>query len=335
MPEQLIGSGTADYLPGEGAVPHSVVTPAPSHPKRLGRPAGTTHQIVWRYVIPITTIHLLAFVVFIPRLFSWSGLALLVVGISVFGSGINIGYHRLLTHRSFKCPEWVERCFVILAVCCMQDAPATWVATHRLHHKDSDDTPDPHSPLVGFWWSHIGWSFLENRDINNAATYERYARDILRKPFYLWLQRGIATLWVYLAQVLVFFAVGFLVGWLTNGAAAGVRLGLSWVAWGVILRTVVVWHLTWSVNSLSHMFGYRTHETGEQSRNNWLVALGTNGEGWHNNHHVSPNSATNWHRWWEVDLTYVVIRILELLGLASDVIRPTRLLSKHKDKNAA
>lgn len=297
-----------------------------SNAERLARPAGVDSQINWRYAIPIATFHALTLLALVPWLFSWSGLIIALIGTHVFGSGINIGYHRLLTHRSFQCFESVERFFVLLAICCFEDAPGIWVATHRLHHKDSDDKPDPHSPLVSFWWGHMGWLMFTNHDVHRASTYDRVARDVLRKPFYMWLQRGYNVLWIYLIHAALFVVAGFGVGWAWGGTIeAGAQLGLSWLVWAVIVRTVVVWHITWSVNSLSHIFGYRNYETREESRNNWFVAAIAAGEGWHNNHHQDPTAASNWRRWWEFDLSYMVIRSLELLGLAWDVSRPREM----------
>ncbi|MGC4005386.1 MAG: fatty acid desaturase [Pirellulales bacterium] len=256
----------------------------------------------------------------VPELFSWSGLAICLVGTHFFGSGINIGYHRLLTHRSFKCPRWVEYGFVLLAICCMEDVPGTWVATHRQHHKESDEEPDPHSPLVGFWWAHMGWLFLRNRDIHNASVYDRTARDVLRDPFYYKLQRTALILWIYLAHAALFALAGFVTGYALDGAPiAAAQLAAGWVVWGVFVRTVVVWHMTWSVNSLSHLFGYRNYKTREESRNNWFVAAIAAGEGWHNNHHGDPTAASNWLRWWEFDFSYMVIKTLQLCGLAWDI----------------
>ena len=294
---------------------------------RLQRPLSVTSRIVWRYAAPIAILHLLAFSVCLPRFFSWTGVVMFVVGIYLYGGlGINIAYHRLLAHRSFQCPLWLERFFVVVALCCMEDAPASWVATHRLHHNDTDVRPDPHSPLVSFLWSHVGWLIFENRDVRCASAYERFARDVLRDPFYLRLERTLLPIWIYLVHALVYFLAGMLTGWaLWGNARAGLQFGLSLVAWGVILRTVCVWHISWSVNSLTHLYGYRTYETGENSRNNWFVALVSNGEGWHNNHHVDPASASNSHRWWEFDGVYLFIRALELVGLATQVIRPRHL----------
>jgi stearoyl-CoA desaturase (delta-9 desaturase) len=292
--------------------------------ERLSRPASVNNRIVWRYAVPLVTIHALALLAFVPSLFSWTGVWLCVVGIYVYGGlGINIAYHRLLTHRSFKCPLWLERCFVIVALCCMEDAPGSWVATHRLHHNDSDEQPDPHSPLVSFLWSHMGWLMFENSEVRCMSAYDRYARDVLRDPFYMRLQRTLLPVWIYLAHAALYFVAGVAVVALSGGSwsQAG-TFGSSLLVWGVIVRTVGVWHITWSVNSLTHLFGYQSYDTGENSRNNWLVALLSNGEGWHNNHHQDPASASNTHRWWEVDTAWMFIWCLEKCGLVTDVIRP-------------
>jgi fatty-acid desaturase len=293
----------------------------------LERPKAVTSRIVWRYAVPIATMHVLALVVFLPWLFSWTGVVLLVLGIYFYGGvGINIAYHRLLTHGSFKCPLWLERCFVTVALCCMEDAPASWVATHRAHHNDTDAQADPHSPLVSFLWSHMGWLMLENRDVRCISAYERFARDVLRDPFYLKLERTLLPIWIYLAHALLYFLAGLAAGWaMSLGWAGSVQFGASLLAWGVVLRTVFVWHISWSVNSLTHLYGYQSYETGENSRNNWFVALLSSGEGWHNNHHEDPASASNSHRWWEFDAIYLLICGMEKVGLVSNVIRPRHL----------
>lgn len=294
---------------------------------RLDLPAGVTRRIVWRYAVPIAAVHLLSLAAFLPWVFSWTGVLLLVGGIYFYGGlGINIAYHRLLTHRSFKCPRWFERFLVTIGLCCLEDAPGSWVATHRLHHNESDTKPDPHSPLVNFLWSHVGWLMIENRNIRCLSAYDRFARDVLRDPFYMRLQRSLLPIWIYLAHAAAYFAAGLVAGRIASGDwLSGLQLGISVLVWGVLLRTVCVWHISWTVNSLSHLFGYRTYPTGENSRNNWLVALLTSGEGWHNNHHADPSSASNAHRWWEVDLMYLVILAMERFGLATEVVRPRHL----------
>ncbi len=297
-------------------------------------------QILWVYAIPIVLIHGLALAAFVPWLFSWTGVVVMIIGVHVFGQGINIGYHRLLTHRSFDVPRWVEYGFVVLALCCLQDTPARWVANHRHHHKHSDTEPDPHSPLVHFLWSHVGWLMLRNSGIHTLSAYQGSVPDLIRDPFYLKLEKKpMLVFWVYLAHATLFMLLGMAAGALLAGPGvdrlmAGTQFGLSLLVWGVLVRTVVVWHITWSVNSLSHMFGYRSYDTGEESRNNWLVALLTVGEGWHNNHHHDPASASNQHRWWEVDISYYEIKALELVGLASRVLPPRHVRQRGASTDA-
>ncbi|MCC6494369.1 MAG: fatty acid desaturase [Pirellulales bacterium] len=280
-------------------------------------------RVRWRYAVGIPLVHLLACLGLAPYFFSWTGVAVAVAGLYVFGTlGINLCYHRLLTHQGFVAPKWLEHSLAILGVCTLQDTPACWVAMHRIHHKHSDERPDPHSPLVNFLWGHCGWLMFQNRDFLNVNYYSRFTRDLLRDPFYLKLERAGNWLWIYLSSMAAFFLLGLAIGWPLWGGAAGVRFGLSLVVWGVFVRTVATWHITWSVNSVTHVWGYRNYETSDNSRNNWLVGLWSNGEGWHNNHHADQRAAAHGHRWWEFDVTWITIRALERLGLAKDVVRP-------------
>lgn len=283
------------------------------------------------YAIIIGSIHLLALLALLPYCFSWIGVFVMLAGIHVFGQGITIGYHRLLTHRSFRTPKWVEHCFAILGMCCFEDSPVRWVVTHRLHHVHSDERPDPHSPIVNFIWSHFGWLMVQNRETHSMKATDQFAKDLLRDPFYMYLEkRPLYQLAIPLAQIPVFFLPGLIGGWLASDFWSGLQLGVSLVVWGVYVRVVAVWHITWSVNSLSHMFGYQNYKTGELSRNNWFVALLTVGEGWHNNHHEDPSAASVQHRWWEIDISYYEIKLLEKLGLASDVIIPRHLRQSNR-----
>jgi stearoyl-CoA desaturase (delta-9 desaturase) len=278
------------------------------------------------YSFAIIAIHVLSLLVFVPWFFSWTGVVWFVLGHYLFGMlGITLGYHRLLTHRGFTCPKWLEHTFALLGLCCLQSSPARWVAIHRKHHQHSDEEIDPHSPLVAAFWGHFGWLLVENRDLKSIWFYERYAADILKDPFYRRLDRNLLWLWVYIIHAALFFAAGLAVGWAFTGQyLAGVQLGLSWLVWGVFARTVFVWHVTWSVNSLTHLWGYRRYETDDNSRNNWLVALLAHGEGWHNNHHAEQVSAAHGHRWWEIDITYWTICALAKIGLAKDIAKPTK-----------
>jgi stearoyl-CoA desaturase (delta-9 desaturase) len=169
----------------------------------------------------------------------------------------------------------------------------------------------------------MGWLFVQNRDHRDLHCYERYVRDLLRDPFYLRLERNAFWLAIYGLHALVFLLAGTLAGWAWTGTLlGGVQLGLSILVWGVFVRTVFVLHGTWAVNSITHVWGYRNYETTDNSRNSFLVALLAHGEGWHNNHHADQRAASHGHRWWEFDMSWWVIRFLEMIGLAKNVVRP-------------
>ena len=268
-------------------------------------------RIVWTRVAIVAGMHALAALALVPWLFSWTGVVLACIGYYVFGVlGINLCYHRLLTHRSFKCPKWFEHTLAVLGVCCLQDGPSRWVALHRIHHQYSDEEQDPHSPLVSFLWAHFEWVLTEDKRRSWILTYDKYAPDMIRDYFYLFLERKDTWLVIYALHAALIFVIGLAVGWLVPGgsALAGLQFGASLLVWGVFLRTVCVWHATWSVNSFTHLSGYRNYETSDGSRNNWLVSIISGGEGWHNNHHADQNCAAAGHRWWEFDLTFLIIR---------------------------
>ena len=297
----------------------------------LNLPAAVDRtRLVWPYTITVAIYHLAALLAVLPWFFSWTGLILAAIGVFVFGSlGINLGYHRLLTHRGFTSPKWLEHSFAVLGVCSMQDTPARWVAVHRRHHQFSDQQDDPHSPLVHGLWGHVGWMLIENRDLARLGIYDRYAKDILRDPFYRRMEKSFLYPTIVLTSWAIFFAIGLATGLLTGATLPeAAQLGISVLLWAVFVRTVIVWHITWLVNSASHLWGYRTYETGDDSRNNWLVALLSNGEGWHNNHHIDPRSAAHGHKWWEIDVVFWVVRLLEATGLAKQVVRPNPNLPK-------
>ena len=197
------------------------------------------------------------------------------------------------------------------------------MAIHRRHHEHADEQPDPHSPLVNFLWGHVGWILVENGELNRLGIYDRYAKDLLRDEFYRTLERHLWRIWINVLSWAVFFFGGFLTQVLMGGTMMeALQFGASLLVWGVFVRTVVVWHQTWAVNSVTHLWGYRNYATDEGSRNNVFVGILSNGEGWHNNHHADPRSAKHGHRWWEFDSTYLTIRALERLGLVWDVVRP-------------
>ncbi|MEM8865964.1 MAG: acyl-CoA desaturase [Planctomycetota bacterium] len=281
------------------------------------------HKLDWLAIGVVGGIHLLALTAVSSWLFSWTGVVVAIAGCYVFGTlGINLGYHRLLSHRSFKCPLWFEHTLAVLGVCCLEKTPGQFVTVHRAHHQHEDDEHDPHSPLVTLFWGHVGWALVENPGFFNTATYDKYARDVFRDPFYMRLERNLGWLMLYGAHAAAFYLAGFFVGWLAPGGSfvGGIQFGLSLLVWGVFVRTVMVWHITWSVNSIGHVWGYQNYKTRGNSRNSLLIGLLSNGDGWHNNHHADQRAAAHGHRWWEIDVTYTTLRVLQLFGLAWDLV---------------
>ncbi len=293
--------------------------------KALDPPAESLPwRIFWPYTVSLALVHLLSLLIFVPSFFTVSGLVVAVITHWLFdGLGVSIGYHRLLTHRGFQCPKWLEHTFAIFGVCTLQDSPARWVAVHRMHHQHSDHQPDPHSPLVTFFWGHMEWLLIKDRRHDHVMHFERYVRDLLRDPFYMRVEKNLMWFWIYVAHALIIYAGGILWGRFTGeNWWDGLRVGWSWMVWGVFARTIFTLHVTWAVNSVGHLWGYRNYATRDNSRNSWWVALCTFGEGWHNNHHADQRSARHGHRWWELDMSWITIRIMERMGLAWDVIGP-------------
>jgi fatty-acid desaturase len=289
-----------------------------------------TWRIKWRYASPIILIHLIALLACFPWLFSWTGVLLAVLGCYVFGGlGMNVGYHRLLTHRSFSVPLWLERSLAILGASCMEESPTVWAAWHRQHHHVADKGQDPHSPLTSFVWGHIGWLMIKSENADAGQLKARYAPDLVGDAFYAWLEASDNWIKVALASWAIFFAAGFAAASFSGGTMSdAAQFGLSLVVWGAAVRTVLVWHLTWSVNSVTHLWGYRNYETPDNSRNNILIGLLAGGEGWHNNHHAAPTSARHGHHWWEFDISWLTIRVLMILGLATEVCLPSPNLAE-------
>ncbi|MCS7020841.1 MAG: fatty acid desaturase [Gemmataceae bacterium] len=278
------------------------------------------------FVAVIVLMHATAVLALTPYLFVWWGIPLVWVGNFLFGSlGINLGYHRMLTHQAVRFPRPLEQLWVILGVCSLEGSPLWWACTHRLHHQHSDGEEDPHTPQRGFFWSHVGWIYTVDPRRYSLETYARYVPDLLEDRFLRWLHRGQRWLVVWLVHAVLLLVLGGVVAvLLKESRQEQIQLALQLGVWGLAVRTVYVWHITWLVNSAAHRWGYRNYVTADHSRNNWLVALLTNGEGWHNNHHAAPRACAQGHRWWEIDLTFSFVRLLERLGLAWDVV-PVRV----------
>jgi stearoyl-CoA desaturase (delta-9 desaturase) len=232
--------------------------------------------------------------------------------------GITVGFHRLLTHKSFETTPAVRFVLAALGSMAVQGSVLRWVAQHRRHHQHSDTPDDPHSPhhrgggllgtARGFWHAHIGWAFKPD-----AAGLDRYVAD-LRKLASVRVASALFPLWIALG-----LAIPAALGGILTGTWAGVWLGLLW---GGLVRVFLVHHVTWSVNSVCHLWGRRPYPDRDRSRNNLLFGILAMGEGWHNNHHAFPTSARHGLRWWQLDASYYLIRLLAWLGLAWKVRLP-------------
>ena len=228
------------------------------------------------------------------------------------GLGVCVGYHRLLTHRSFKCPKIVEYAFALAGSLSMQGGALEWVALHRKHHQHSDKDGDPHNAAEGFWWSHMLWVLHTPTNENWRAIRRRYTPDLEKQLFYRVLEHT-----HYLGSILLAVGLYFLGGW-------------PFVVWGVCVRLVATYHITWFVNSASHMWGYKNFESDDLATNCWWVALLSYGEGWHNNHHAFPTSARHGMKPWEIDFSYYFIRAMKTVGLAWDLYVPSPEKMKEK-----
>jgi len=234
--------------------------------------------------------------------FSWGRLATALVFYYIAtGLGISMGYHRLHTHRSYKVPKWMEYFFAVCGTLTLEGGPIFWVATHRLHHQFSDQPGDPHSPRDGAFWSHVGWILFGETNHNNTKVMSRYAPDLARDRFYIWLNNYHWVPIVVLTGILYAFG------------------GLPLVLWANFLRIVFGLHATWAVNSATHMFGNRRFDIRDDSRNTWWVALVSFGEGWHNNHHAHPTSARHGLTWYEFDPSWLLIKVLHRVGVAKSI----------------
>jgi stearoyl-CoA desaturase (Delta-9 desaturase) len=258
--------------------------------------------------------------------FSWLHLVLMVGMYVLTAAGITVGYHRLFTHRSFETNAAVKAVFAVLGSMAAEGPLFKWVALHRRHHQHSDDHDDPHSPhlhghglwgvVTGLWHAHIGWLFeREPHDL------DRYVGDLKKDRVLRWISATF-PLWVVLS-LLIPTALGGLLSLSWTGALLG-------LLWGGLARIFLVHHVTWSINSVCHLWGSRDFESHDESRNNVIFGVLALGEGWHNNHHAFPTSARHGLRWWEFDSSWVVIRTLQLLGLAWDVRLPSQSAREQK-----
>ncbi len=293
----------------EGGAPEDAQVPRASFIRRLAN--------LMAVVIPI--VGLVAAISLLWGVgFGWVHLGLLVGGYVLTGMGITVGYHRLFTHKSFRTGRIVTAVLGMLGSMAIEGPILRWAATHRCHHQHSDREDDPHSPhghghgvrafFRGLFHAHLGWLFSAE-----PQGLDRYVPDLKSDGLVRRLS-ALFPLWVVLS-----FAIPAGIAWAVTGTWTGAFLGLLW---GGLVRVLLIHHVTWSINSVCHLWGSRPYRTHDHSRNNPVFGVLGFGEGWHNNHHAFPASARHGLRWWQLDLSYVVIRTLALVGLASDIRLP-------------
>ncbi len=254
----------------------------------------------WDTIFFVAVFHVLAIVALFY--FSWTGLIVALIGNWVSGSlGIGLGYHRLMTHRSFQTPRWFERFLGTLGTFALQSGPIQWVTTHRMHHAFTETEKDPHSPNGGAFWAHVGWIFKGQGQEHSLLVKQRYVPDLLRDKYIVWLSN------YYVVPTIISGVIMFALG------------GWSLVLWGVFVRVVINWHSTWLVNSMTHMWGTRRFDSRDDSKNNALIGIIAWGEGWHNNHHAHPTSARHGLAWYEFDLNWIQIKFFEKLGWVTKI----------------
>jgi stearoyl-CoA desaturase (delta-9 desaturase) len=255
-------------------------------------------KIRWANNVPFWTVHIAALVGLIVLGWSWGGFALCMVMFAIRTFAITGGYHRYFSHRAYKTSRAFQLFLALLGISATQKGPLWWASHHRRHHKYSDEPEDIHSPRQrGFIWSHFMWILVKRHQHSDYSN----VKDLTKYPELRFVDR-----W---ENLIVFAQVGLF--WLFGGVEA--------VIWGYCIATVLGWHATFCINSLTHMFGRRRYPTSDDSRNSLLLALLTFGEGWHNNHHYYQRSVNQGFYWWEIDISYYVLRVLSAVGLVWDL----------------
>ena len=278
--------------------------------KAASRKEEDLDRIDWTRIVPFIGMHLACLAVI------WVGISPVAVGMAVLMYVVRMFaitglYHRYFSHKTFKTSRVMQFLFGVLGAAAVQRGPIWWAAHHRHHHAFSDRKEDIHSPKQkGFWMSHMGW-FLSHRGF---APDLKFVRDLLRYPELRWLDRFDIVVPVLLGTALFFF------GKLLENVAPGLGTsGGQMLVWGFFVSTILCYHGTYTINSLSHVFGRQRYRTGDTSRNNWLLAIITLGEGWHNNHHYYPNSTRQGFYWYEIDVTYYILKAMSWVGLVWDL----------------
>lgn len=304
-------SNTESSLPGQSSSPATgVVVERVSLQVRLVNLVG----VLLPFIGLIVAIWLLWGIAF-----SWVYLVLLFVMYLISGLGITVGYHRFFTHKSFETPRFMQALLAIAGSMALEGSVLKWAAVHRSHHQHSDDDHDPHSPhthgagvwnaIRGMWHAHMGWLFR-----SHSISLQKYVVD-LRRDRLITTMSALFPLWVLLG-LLIPAVLGGLMTW----SWTGVLLGFIW---GGLVRIFLVHHVTWSINSVCHIWGSRPFNSHDESRNNFVFGVLGLGEGWHNNHHAFPTSARHGLRWWQLDISYLTILAMSRVGLASKIRVPS------------
>lgn len=266
----------------------------------LAPPHVSDEKVSWLRSVPFLAVHVMALFAFFVE-FRWEWLLACLLSYYARMLLLTITYHRYFSHRSFKTSRFFQFILALLATTSVQKGILWWAAHHRHHHRESDSPNDIHSPSRrGFWWSHMGWILCKKYE---ETRYENI-RDFAQYPELRWLNEH------YLVPTVAYALILFLIG------------GFPLLVWGFFVSTVLLWHGTFTINSLSHVFGTQRYRTTDTSRNNWLLALVTCGEGWHNNHHYYQNTANQGWFWWEVDVSYYVLRAFSWVGLVRNLRTP-------------
>jgi len=287
-----------------------------SHNGQMSPPRSRSRAILAAIAMPVpfALVHIAAVVGVVYYGWSWSGFALAIALYYARIFLVSGWYHRYFSHRTFKTSRWLQFVMAVLAETTVQKGIIWWASLHRKHHKYSDVPGDVHSlKLDGFWWSHVGWIVSRQHDEIDRARVP----DLLAYPELVWVDR------LQVLPVIGLAVACFLLG------------GMHALLWGFFVSTVLLWHGTFTINSLAHLIGTRRFATSDDSRNNFVLALLTMGEGWHNNHHHYQSSVDQGFVWWEIDLTYYVLRAMAAVGLVWDLRRPPRnVLAQASDASA-
>lgn len=276
-----------------------------SRPIQVQTSSSESKKIQWVRIIPFIILHVACLGIFYVGV-SWFAVTFMLLFYLIRMFSITAFFHRYLSHKTFQTSRIVQFVFVLIGTMSAQRGPLWWAAHHRYHHRFTDTEHDPHSSTYGFWYSHLGW-FLNDY---NFATRKEVVKDWLKYPELVWLDRF--SLSIVLLTAVSIYALG---EWLAVVYPSLATSGLQLLVWGFVVSTVLLIHATLCINSLAHLYGSRDFETEDQSRNNLFLSIITLGEGWHNNHHYYAGSARQGFYWWQIDITYYLLKMMSWIGL--------------------